>query len=374
MATPNRIALGLILCLGKAFVVYKHVTLWRKRAERMKKSHGGNSDRTQLPFVPTLGALSFVTYLSFFLLTALDLANAHNGWAGALYAIGWVAFGAMSIFYFLKMLRLGKRLIPLSRKIVSSGAAFEIKGEELGKFDALGRVLFVVECVSVLAQFVLFAVVGVVFPLDMRVVMAALGVMAGFLSVHTMSVLWLVERTVSAIKRSHFKSSNSDSNNNTSSGMRSDLQAIVNKMREQQLIIFLLASSGALVYILILSGAIPLTWYIMIIHMFYDLIANLVIVFSMARKAKRHHQQNQPLQSPRTPMQSPIDDAPPSNNNTLAGISLLRGTSIDEESAFGPKHSASVAASNVAHPNQEPSTEMGMMMIYESKVDDGDDE
>jgi hypothetical protein len=366
--------LGLVLCLGKAVVIFMHVTLWRRRAERMKKAVGGKTERTQIPFVPILGVFSFITYCFIFLMTSLDIANARNGWAGALYSLGWLIFGFMSIFYFLKMLRLGKRLIPLSKKVINSaGASLEIQAGDLGKFDKLGSVLFFTESVAVLAQFVLLGILGIAHPLDIRIVLAALGVMALFLSVQGGSIMWLVERTISAIKRSQYKTSSSDGNNNGSSHMRSDLQAIVFKMREQQLIILLLASSGAIVYALAIARVVPLAWYIMLIHMYYDTIANLVVVFSMARRSRRHNHQS--ARGPRTPLKSPGADADATNNGRPEPGPTMVG-SRESDSTFSPRNilpSTEVTANpTVPRQEQAQNPDMGMIMVYESKMGDSD--
>ena len=286
------IVFGVVLCIGKAFVVYKHVTVWIERSRKMKRA----IDRRMIPFVPVLGILSFLVYTVFFFLTGFNIINSSNGWAGGIYSFGWFAFGAMSIFYFLKMLRLGKRLIPLSKKVLSNPNAMEIKDDDLGKFDTVGRILFIIECLSVFGQTFLLAVIGVAVSHSPAIALASFGVMALFLFVHTMSVLWLVERTIVAIKKSQFKPQNNNNNNNSggaegdsSSTRRSDISAIIRKMREQQTVIFVLALTGSLVYVLIVTTAIPPAWYVVLIHMYYDLVANLVIVFSMSRRRRRQN-------------------------------------------------------------------------------------
>ena len=40
-------------------------------------------------------------------------------------------------------------------------------------------------------------------------------------------------------------------------------------------------------YVLILAKVIPTAWYVMLIHMYYDMIANLVVVLSMGRRPSR---------------------------------------------------------------------------------------
>jgi hypothetical protein len=50
--------------------------------------------------------------------------------------------------------------------------------------------------------------------------------------------------------------------------------------------------------VLIISLAIPTAWYVMLIHMFYDMVANLVIVFSMGRRSGHRRPMGEP-KSPR---------------------------------------------------------------------------
>jgi hypothetical protein len=368
--------LGSVLCLGKAVVVFMHVTLWRKRAERMKKIVGAKAERTQIPFVPILGVFSFIIYCIILLMTSLDIANARNGWAGALYSIGWLIFATISTLYFLKMLRLGKRLIPLSKKIVNSaGAAVEIQGDNLGKSNAVGTALFLGQSFTAIGQFVLFVIVGLSRPLDVGIVMAALGVMALFLCIHGGALVWLVERAINAIKRSHYKTSSSDGNNNGTSRMRSDLQTIVNKMRLQQLVSLVLTSSGAVVYALAIARVIPLAWYVMLIHMYYDTIANLVVAFSMARRARNHNQQQGP-RGARSPMKSPTADGD-ANKTGLGEAGLTaRVESLDSGSTLGLRNippSTDISANQGGPQNQPQSSDAGMVMIYESKIDDDDE-
>ena len=186
------------------------------------------ADRRAIPFVPMLGICSFFIYLTFFITTGLNVSNSQNGWAAGIYSLGWLTFGSMSIFYFLKMLRLGKKLIPLSKHISSIPARLEIKDEELGNFDAVGRILFIIEVLSVNIQWILLFLVGIFVSHNFDIVLGGCAILALFLSVHALSVLWLIKRTISAIKKSRFKS---DLGSSSTDGTR--VRNTIRKMREQ---------------------------------------------------------------------------------------------------------------------------------------------
>jgi len=107
------ISLGVLLTLAKGIVAVLHARAWLRR---QRKLYAKVDRKKHYPIVPGLSILGFVQYLVFFPLTITNVANAINGWSFAIHATGWLAFGVMSIFFLMKIVRLGRRLVPIIKE------------------------------------------------------------------------------------------------------------------------------------------------------------------------------------------------------------------------------------------------------------------
>jgi hypothetical protein len=104
------ITVGVFLMLSKCLLAVLHVRSWRRR---QRKLYAKVDRRKHHPFVPSLSVLGAIVYLLFFPLAFANVINAQNGWSYAIHTLGWLAFGIVSIFFFLKIVRLGRKLIPI---------------------------------------------------------------------------------------------------------------------------------------------------------------------------------------------------------------------------------------------------------------------
>ena len=248
-------------------------------------------------------------------------------------------------------------------------AVLHINDSSLGKFDLIGKVLFFIECLAVGLQLVLFLSVGVAVSSNESIFKAGLAVMTVFLFVHALSVLWLVERTITTITQSVYKhASDEDLNHASNTRRRAEIAAITRKMREQQGIIFLFSSTGWIIYILILSDAIQSSWYVMLIHMYEDLIANLVIVFSMGRKSTRQH-----VPTDEAGVAEPTTkDAIGENTATTGAVAVDQAKTRGKASS--PPSPLSSKASTVQPTVTADPQSTSFMMVYQSGAYDEEDD
>lgn len=113
MPVPAYILLGVILTTFKGILTCLHIKEWRRR---QRKLYAKMDRQKHHPFVPTLSFVSFMVYATFFPLTFANVVNSGNGWSYALHSIGWVCFGLISIFFLFKIVRLGRRLVPIIKE------------------------------------------------------------------------------------------------------------------------------------------------------------------------------------------------------------------------------------------------------------------
>ena len=99
-----------------------------------------------------------------------------------------------------------------------------------------------------------------------------------------------------------------------------------------------MAFSGSLVYVLVVVRVISTAWYVILIHMFYETIANIVIVLSMGRRGSRN--QVHEMRSPRVGQIG--DTATPTNDR--GSKEYDRGTYVPTDIGTGYEHSGSSPA------------------------------
>lgn len=128
------------------------------------------SSENRIPIVPFMSWLSLLTYVLFFILTGTN--NSSKGEANFLFGFGWFLFGTSSLFYLMKFISLGHRLVP--RKHFKY---FPKTGDKLSKMSSFGRIGFF--CLSLT---ITMCIIGLIFPEDYLVIRAANGFYASFLT------------------------------------------------------------------------------------------------------------------------------------------------------------------------------------------------
>jgi len=94
------------------------------------------SRKGRLPIGPSLGLASAVTYGVMFVACGTNAANNANAASFSLLGVAFMPFVLVSMLGILRVLRLGSRMIPLSRTALGRSA------ESLETFDAVGRAIF----------------------------------------------------------------------------------------------------------------------------------------------------------------------------------------------------------------------------------------
>lgn len=299
--------IGAALITAKWSVLYVHVTLWRSRQKWSK-------DRSnKLPIVPVLSLLSALIYTLFFTLTSTNYANSTNMAGPALYSMGFTTFAITSVLFYVKIVRLGKRLIPLSRvrhksmavlhdsddstsRANKSGSGGEMPAgmstmmdaaAKTANFDTLGSVLLVAESAAAFAQFFAFFIVGVFIANDYRVNLVAFGVAGLFLLLHSSAILYQFERVVIAITKSAYQVKKA---NVQPQGF--DLSIIIHRMRFQQFVISSIGFVSVVFYLLMATQVVPLAYYIVVIHMIFEVFASFSISKSLGARKKKATESN----------------------------------------------------------------------------------
>ena len=142
------------------------------------------SSENRIPIVPFMSWLSLLTYVLLFILKGTN--NSSKGEA-------WFLFGTSSLFYLMKFISLGHRLVP--RKHFKY---FPKTGDKLSKMSSLGRIGFFCLSLTLIGQTITMCIIGLIFPEDYLVIRAANGFYASFLTQLSMFLMHHFERVKSA--------------------------------------------------------------------------------------------------------------------------------------------------------------------------------
>jgi hypothetical protein len=138
------------------------------------------------------------------------------------------------------------------------------------------------------------------------------------------------------------------------------------------MIILCLASTGGIVYVLIISLAVPTAWYVMLIHMYYDLVANLVIIFSMSGSRRAGRKQNAEPKSPKLGfLRGATSSNPERTSKDLGGKTFQGTTTYDDRTSPRPFQSVTF---NEATPNNDhqPGKDHFVIVFQSGAYDDAD--
>ena len=116
-------------------------------------------------------------------------------------------------------------------------------------------------------------------------------------------------------------------------------------------------------YILIVAKVISTAWYIILIHMYCDMVANLVIVFSMGRRSSpRVHKGTHDSKSPQ-----------PGHENTTGIPTQRKSKENERDTYFTDQQPQSIFAAYNETSKEAPKTEH-FMIVFQSQADPEDDE
>jgi len=384
---------AVLLTLLKGLLAVFHVRAWRKRQRRL---YAKINKRNHYPIVPTLSVAGFIHHIILFSLGGANIINANNGWSYGVLSVGWLVFGLTSLLFFLKLVRLGRKLLPIvqekkrleqqqrddddpptwnSQRNVTTGSfttpfssnpmyeddpptydeatsvipitttavavrvgamgrlgrgvsngrnmiakrvqsgryifhkklvtkqskkaivsdppknpmweedppttysimdIVEPSIDKLKKLDLLGQLYFMNEILCILGQFITaFFLMTIFRPGDRSLASICLGIQAGFLFQHSLSMHWQFTRAIHAVRQARRTSRR---NENIENGLK--------KMRGQQITIFLLCSIAGTIEILLATGTIVARWYIFYFIMLFEVLANSVILLTLSTKLR----------------------------------------------------------------------------------------
>lgn len=192
MSVNVYIVLGALISFGKLVISLGHSYLWIRRAKNLKaKQQSRSFTGNRIPIVPLMSWIFLFTYLIFFTLTSTD--NSTKGEGNFFFGFGWLIFGASSLFYLMKFVSLGHRLVPKNHLKLFAKA-----GEKLSKLSRFGKFGVFVCIIILLGQTITMCIVGLIFPLDYTVIRIANGFYASFLSQFTILLMDHFQRVKTA--------------------------------------------------------------------------------------------------------------------------------------------------------------------------------
>jgi hypothetical protein len=290
---------------------------WRLWFARQKAGARLREFRNRLPIVPVLSAILCCLYLLLFLLTVTNVANASNGGATALYSIMFSIWGVSGLLLVKKLVRLGRRLIPLARspsvllqvQSMSSTVppeAFENRLRLLDTFDSVMKVVVFIQLSLLLVASVIACTIGLIDPQGVwsRIVFGLIGCFGSmlFLLLH-----YHLERIVQAA--SFFLSSIDTSRRNDEV---TGIERLIRNMRMSQLLWFSTGTAMAIPHLLIAANILPPHWYIVVLMLSVETLASTYAFYTSKPRFKRRPDSPERERAPLVAMELPgnalVDD------------------------------------------------------------------
>jgi len=225
----------------------------RRYAGSVKKGGGNMRERRRwehrFPIVPSTAILLLICWILVFVLVRFNLSNGKNGLTMFFWTLAFNFFAVYSLLFQKKIVRLGKRVIPLSQtKLEALGASSNV--DELQSFDLILRIIFLVELICVAVQTICGFVLTFALPnqfICLQVAFACEGIYMGSL---TTALMYQMCRVISCVQQSTI--------------LNSTKSNVVRKIRSQQIHFFLTGGSGTVINLLLAAAVIPAVWYILL--------------------------------------------------------------------------------------------------------------
>jgi len=242
-----------LLVIRFMFTVLVWNDWWIKRAGFLKKNNTNANQRRiwqhRIPVIPLTLTLVLLLWVMLVLLMRYNVTNAGNGGTFFMCILMFFGYVASSIIYQRRIIRLGKRIIPLSRLRLD---ALGTSGSEKSRFDLLATfdwaliTLIVIQLLSGLV-FLAFGVVGLVFPGTPLYVKLGCGISTVYTVCSTVALVYQLDRVYRCVRDSE---------------MDPETKLTVRKkFRSQQVHFLLFVTTHFTVNMLFVVGVIPFAWY-----------------------------------------------------------------------------------------------------------------
>jgi len=259
-----------LLILRVLFGVLVWYDWWARKQARVKKASRVQDKRhweNRFPFIPTLSSAVIVVQLLMILLVRFDQSNAGNGVTFMFWTLGFLAFGIYSLIFQRRIIRLGKRVIPMARANLeeldkiptgadqkgANNTSFESKRnwDDLASFDQIQVAILVVQFLSQVVQLLCGLVLGLVFPGAFVWLQVAFISESVYIFGNVFSLIYQLERVFGCVLDSQMDDATKDT--------------IRKKFRSQQLHFSLIGTAGIAVGVLLTTGVFPARWYMMVL-------------------------------------------------------------------------------------------------------------
>jgi hypothetical protein len=283
--TPAFLFVLVAAVLLKAGICVLQWMAWLAR-QRLREARATPNElakvRAKLPLVAVLSTLHLVSQTLFFVLAALDLANARNGSSFVLWGLGFLFYGTQCLLYWMKMIRMGQRILPWVRHL---GNTKSLLLGVTNKFTGSTAVLFGVGACLLAVQTVAFVILPFCLP-RFSPVPAQLGFFAnGWFNINcTVCVIFQMERCI-RVSLDHLSSADRLADSLGPPLHKDRLDAIlrgVRLLRGQEFIMLCVGGSTGAVLILVVF-AFPPYWYVLVAVVSLESVGQLGISLSIVK-------------------------------------------------------------------------------------------
>ena len=267
-----------------------------------------------------LSVMVVIVQLPMIVLVRFNQSNASNGVTLMFWTMGFAAYGVYSIVFQRRVIRLGKRVIPVARAKLddmtaqggtngsnSQDANKNSKWDDLASFDQVQVAILVMQFISQFVQLLCGLVLGLIFPgvfVWLQVAYVSEGI---YILGNIVSLAYQLQRVYQCVVESNM--------DNATKG------AIRKKFRSQQLHFVLIGCSGFVVNLLLTAAVFPSRWYTLIYWMLIEIsvssLSAIDIVWSLCiRKKRPGDDRSSSSRRPHAIASTRIGDAGPDTNQS----------------------------------------------------------
>ena len=234
--------------VAKIVTVTNHSLRW---CDRRRKQQTAANQKSRIPIGPMVSGLFIAIFTLNVTLVGFDKLDFQRGTALSLYSIGYIPFAWNYSFALIRVVRLGEKILPKSHR------GFD-ENKHLARFDMIGKILFILQAVAVFSSSLVLIVVGPIVPDHEQIFMQiGFACKAFFLAICAGGFVYQFERCITTIK------SVKNAVKEIGGAVPDDLNAVIQKMRKNQLLHSVIIFPSILILVLLASGAIPaIVWIV----------------------------------------------------------------------------------------------------------------
>jgi len=295
---------------------------WARKQASIKRAMGVQDKRRweqRLPFIPVVSTLLVIVWFLVILLVRFDQINASNGVTLLFWTVAFAGYGIYSIVFQRKVIRLGKRVIPLARAKLDDMTAEggtnnsgspdnkNNKWDDLASFDQVQVAILLMQFISQFVQLLCGLVLGLIFPGVFVWLQVAYVSEAVYILGNVFSLMYQLQRVYQCVVESHM--------DNATKG------AIRKKFRSQQSHFIVIGCSGMTVNLLLTAAVFPSRWYTLIYWMLIEIsvssLAAIDILWSLCIRKKRFGDDGSSSKGTHAMASTRIGDAGPGTNQSV---------------------------------------------------------